>query len=232
MTMSHDRRKSGMGAVLENLPPAHEITCTHCGRSFALRARLTQAIHIRCAGCGRLFMAQAAGAAAAEKAEGADPKTETEESPQRRSKPAKTPGSSLRNRIALGAGVVATAFVFGLLWPSIFPDRIRHQWDVEVGVGGGKKATFALWGISEDRIQSVYSSFDGGPLSVDSNWTCHRDEARMLSADNAKGGFPLGVEFARAGVPWEIRFCGEGRARIESGGKVFTGTVARTAVQP
>ena len=232
--MNHDRERAGSGsraagAVLETLPPAYSVCCRHCGRSFALRARLIQAIHIRCAGCGKLFMAKAGGEAA-EKAETPPVASAHEASARirRGSKSRKMPVSALRKRIALSVGVIAAAFLLGLLWPSIFPNRVRHQWDVEVGMNGGKKATFALYGRAADRIELVYSSFDGGPLSVDSNWTCHRDQAWDLPADPAKGPFPLGVGFSRAGIPWEIRFAGEGRARIDSEGKVLTATVVRT----
>jgi hypothetical protein len=137
--------------------------------------------------------------------------------------------AALKKRVAALAGLAGAAFVFGLLCPSIFPDGPRHQWDVEVGVAGGKRATFALYGSSEDRIDYVYSSFDGGPFSADSSWSVHRDEVRPLPADEKKSGFPLGVGFDRAGTAWEIRFCGEGRARVDSGGHVFSGTVVRSS---
>jgi hypothetical protein len=236
--MNHDREnvRSGSraaGAVLETLPPSYAVCCTHCGRSFALRARLIQTIHIRCAGCGKLFMARAGGEAA-EKAE--TPPVATAHGVaariRRGTKSRKPPVSTLRKRIALSVGVIAAAFLLGLLWPSIFPNRVRHQWDVEVGMNGGKKATFALYGSSENRIHLVYSSFDGGPVSVASQWTCHRDDAWTLPPDPTKGSFPLGIGFQRAGVQWEIRFCGEGRARIDSADKAFTGTVVRASVPP
>jgi hypothetical protein len=236
--MRHERANLGYGgagpaagAVLETLPPAYEVSCTHCGRSFALRARLTQAIHIRCAACGRLFMTPAGRSDEPEKvATPEDSVAAPRRGQGRRGSKSKKPArSAIRRKIALGGGLLACAFILGLLWPSIFPNRPRHQWDVEVSVSGGKKATFALYGVSDDRIQHVYSSFDGGPFAADSKWTLHRDEAWKLSADDGNGGFPMGIGFSRGGVPWEIRFCGEGRARVDSGGKVFIGTVVRTA---
>jgi hypothetical protein len=221
-------------SVLETLPPVHAISCSYCGKSFALRSRLTQSIQIRCADCGRLFQAQANSPEPAGKAGPLKPSRQVPERglPGRARKSAPLSAAVIRRRLAAVAGFVLCAFLLGLQWPSMFPGNPHHQWDIEVGLPGGKKATFALYGRAEDRIEFVYSSFDEGPVSSNSGWTCYRDEARMLAEDEAKGRFPIGVGFHRAEVPWEIRFCGEGRARVESAGKVFPGTIVRSNPHP
>jgi hypothetical protein len=181
-----------------------------------------------------LFLAEAAGVDAAKPGDGAGtPAPAPERRPSRRGpKPGEDAVAKLKKRAAALAALAGTAFVFGLLCPSLFPGALRHQWDVEVGMAAGKRATFALYGPSEDRIQYVYSSFDGGPLAADSSWSCYRDEARLLPADERKGPFPRRVGFDRAGVAWEIRFSGEGRARVDSGDKIFSGTVVRSPAHP
>jgi hypothetical protein len=216
-------------SVLETLPPAYAVCCSHCGKSFPLRSRLTKSIHIRCADCGKLFQAPAGAPTPAAAVAGTE-----EPGPELRrgrSRPeGRGPVATIKKRVAWIAAVAGTAFLFGLLSPSMFEGSTRHQWDIEAGVAGGKRATFALYGTSEERIEFVYSSFDGGPFSADSTWSVSREEAHPLPADDGKSGFPLGVGFNHAGESWEIRFCGEGRARVDAGGKVFSGTVVRSVL--
>ena len=200
--------------VVETLPPAYSISCTSCGKRFALRARMKDGIPIRCAACGRIFLSSLD--------EPGKPRQLRKR--KRSSAVPEEPRARLKRRAIVAVGIAATVGLLVFLAPSFLSALPERQWDIEVALSGGKKATFSLYGTSADRIEVVHSSFDGGPFAADSSWKSYKDEARMLSEG--------GIEFKRGDESWEIRFSGEGRARVNAGGKTHWGTVVRSATLP